>query len=128
MLNDKNKGVDIMIENFGLIMFCAMIPIVIGVIVSVLNDKKKNSNSDFAEGSAMKKLNTLLNTIIGAFIGVFIGNGVYVVWNFKTCPELYAMQSAPWYTSILVSGAVTLAVVVVAVIAKIIIKKYAAKH
>lgn len=30
-----------MIENFGLIMFCAMIPIVVGVIVAVLNNKKK---------------------------------------------------------------------------------------
>ena len=30
-----------MIENFGLIMLCAMIPIVVGVIVAVLNNKKK---------------------------------------------------------------------------------------
>ena len=30
-----------MIENFGLIMLCAMIPIVIGVIVAIKNDKKK---------------------------------------------------------------------------------------
>ncbi len=30
-----------MVENFGLIMLCAMIPIVIGVIVAIKNDKKK---------------------------------------------------------------------------------------
>ncbi len=30
-----------MIENFDLIMLCAMIPIVVGVIVAVLNNKKK---------------------------------------------------------------------------------------
>lgn len=30
-----------MIKNFGLIMFAAMIPIVIGVIVAIKNDKKK---------------------------------------------------------------------------------------
>ena len=30
-----------MVENFGLLMFCAMIPIVIGVIVAIKNDKKK---------------------------------------------------------------------------------------
>ena len=40
----------------------------------------------------MKKLNNILNVIIGAFVGVFIGHGIYVVWNFKTRPELYAMQ------------------------------------
>ncbi len=30
-----------MTENFNLFMFCAMIPIVVGVIVAVLNNKKK---------------------------------------------------------------------------------------
>lgn len=71
----------------------------------------------------MKKLNTLLNTIIGAFIGAFIGYGIYVIWDFKTHPELYAMQSAPWYTGILVYGIATLVVVSVSLIIKIIIKK-----
>ena len=40
-----------MIENFGLIMFCAMIPIVIGVIVAIKNDKKKKQKADFAVGN-----------------------------------------------------------------------------
>ena len=48
----------------------------------------------------MKKVNNVLNIIIGSFVGVFIGHGLYVLWNFKTRPELYAMQSAPWYTSL----------------------------
>ena len=34
-------GIMKVIENFGLIMFCAMIPLVIGVIVAVLNNEKK---------------------------------------------------------------------------------------
>ena len=38
-----------------------------------------------------------LNIIIGSFVGVFIGHGLYVLWDLKTRPELYAMQSAPWY-------------------------------
>lgn len=75
----------------------------------------------------MKRLNQLLNILIGTFIGVFIGHGIYVYWDFKTHPDLYAAWSAPWYTSILVYGAFTFVVVVVAVIAKIIIKKYARK-
>ncbi len=75
----------------------------------------------------MKRLNQFLNILIGAFVGVFIGHGIYVYWDFKTHPDLYAAWSAPWYTSILVYGAFTLVVVVVAVIAKIIIKKYARK-
>jgi len=70
----------------------------------------------------MKRLNTILNTIMGVFAGVWIGHGGYVVWNFKTRPELYAMQSAPWYTSILVYGAFTLVVLSVCLVGKAIIK------
>ncbi|MCD7748698.1 MAG: hypothetical protein LUH42_01450 [Oscillospiraceae bacterium] len=71
----------------------------------------------------MKKLNTLLNAIIGAFMGVFIGHGIYVIWDFKTHPELYAMQSAPWYTSILMYGIATLFVVSLSLIIKVIIRE-----
>ena len=70
----------------------------------------------------MKKLNNILNVIIGAFVGVFIGHGIYVVWNFKTRPVLYAMQSAPWYTSIFVYGTVTLVVLLICFAIKAIIK------
>ena len=61
----------------------------------------------------MKKLNRILNIIMGTFVGVFIGHGIYVVWNYITYPEIYAMQSAPWYTSILVYGIFTCVVVAV---------------
>ena len=70
----------------------------------------------------MKRLNTILNTIIGAFVGVFIGHGGYVIWNFKTCPELYAMQPAPWYTSILAHGTFTIVVLLICLVIKAIIK------
>ena len=70
----------------------------------------------------MKKLNHILNVIMGAFVGVLIGHGIYVVWNYKTNPELYAMQSAPWYTSILVYGAFTVVVLLVCFVVKAIIK------
>ena len=69
----------------------------------------------------MKRLNTVLNTIIGAFVGVFIGRGAYVVWNFKTHPELYAIQSSPWYTGILVYGLFTIVVLLVCFVIKAII-------
>ena len=71
----------------------------------------------------LKKLNYFLNIIIGSFIGVFIGHGIYVFWDYKTNPDLYAMQSAPWYTSIFVNGIVTLILLAVVVIAKLIIRK-----
>lgn len=70
----------------------------------------------------MKKLNFILNIIMGTFVGVFIGHGIHVVLDFKKHPELYAMQSAPWYTSILVYGAFTLVVLVICIGLKIILK------
>lgn len=73
-------------------------------------------------GTAMlRKLNCFLNIVIGSFIGVFIGFGIYKFWHFKTYPNLYAMQSAPWYTELLLGGALVAVVVVVCIILKLII-------
>lgn len=76
----------------------------------------------------MKKLNNFLNILIGATVGVLIGRGIYAYWNFKIYPDLYVMQSAPWYTSVLVYGAVSLVVVMASIVTKVIIKKCASKH
>lgn len=73
-------------------------------------------------GTAMlRKLNSFLNIVIGSFIGVFIGFGIYKFWHFKTYPNLYAMQSAPWYTELLLDGAMVAVLVVVCIILKLII-------
>ena len=75
-------------------------------------------------GTAMlRKLNCFLNIVIGSSIGVFIGFGIYKFWHFKTYPNLYAMQSAPWYTELLLDGALVAVVVVVCIILKLIIRK-----
>ena len=75
-------------------------------------------------GTAMlRKLNCFLNIVIGSFIGVFIGFGIYKFWHFKTYPNLYAMQSAPWYTELLLDGALVAVLVVVCIILKLIIWK-----
>lgn len=71
----------------------------------------------------MKRLNQILNVIMGAFIGVFIGQSLYKIWHFKTHTEMYLSQSAHWYTSILVSGAFTIAVILIVAIVKLIIRE-----
>lgn len=55
-------------------------------------------------------------------LGVFIGHGIYVLWDFKTHPGLYAMQSVPWYTSILVYGVSTVVVLLICIAIKAVIK------
>ena len=67
----------------------------------------------------LRKLNCFLNIVIGSFIGVFIGFGIYKFWHFKTYPNLYAMQSAPWYKELLLYGFM----VVVGIILKLMIGK-----
>ena len=64
----------------------------------------------------LRKLNCFLNIVIGSFIGTFIGAGIYKFWHFKTYPNLYAMQSAPWYTALQLYGAMVAFVVVVCII------------
>jgi len=71
----------------------------------------------------LKKINSILNIIIGSSIGVFIGHGIYVFWDYKTHPDLYAMQSAPWYTSILVYGLFTIVALIVGIMIKLIIRR-----
>ena len=71
----------------------------------------------------LKKMNGILNIVIGSCIGVFIGHGIYVFWDFKTHPDLYAMWSAPWYTSIFVYGIFTIAILIVFIIIKLIIRQ-----
>ena len=69
----------------------------------------------------LRKLNCFLNIVIGSFIGVFIGFGIYKFWHFKTYPNLYVMQSAPWYTELLLDGAMVAVVVVVCIVLKLVI-------
>lgn len=70
----------------------------------------------------MKKLNRVLNILMGAFVGVFIGYVIYVIWDYNAHPQLYAAQSAPWYTGILVYGICTLGVVVVCLVIKAVFR------
>ena len=70
-----------------------------------------------------KKINQILNIIMGSFTGVFIGSGLYKYWHFRKYPDLYAMQSAPWYTSILINGLFTLVLLAVCMIVKVILTR-----
>lgn len=70
----------------------------------------------------MKKLNTILNIIMGSCIGVFAGMSIYQCYDYYAHPVLYEFTSAPWYTSILVNGLFTAALLVICVGLKLMIK------
>lgn len=71
----------------------------------------------------LKRINEIMNIVIGAAIGVFIGCGLYKFLDFKRHPELYVMQSAPWYTQLVPWGGVTIGIIIIAAITKLICRK-----
>lgn len=71
----------------------------------------------------MKRFNQVLNIIISSVFGVFVGHAVYIYLDYRKHTDLYAMQSAPWYTSILVYGIFALITWAICFIAKMIIRK-----
>ena len=70
----------------------------------------------------IKRINQILTIIMCSAIGVFIGHGAYKCWHYGKYPELYVMQSAPWYTGILLNGVFVLIVLTVCLILKTILK------
>ena len=76
----------------------------------------------------MVKKNGIFHALIGGLVGAWIGHGIFLWWDYMAHPELYAMQSAPWYTGLLVHGVLTIAVVVLALAVKHYIKKWASSR
>jgi len=109
----------------GMLVGMITLPVIMGVVWLVQAYKRGVFHMPITHW--IPKLNQIINGIRGAFIGVFIGHGIFVFWEYKTRPELYAMQSAPWYTSILVYGAFTIVVLAVCMIIKVILKYLARK-
>lgn len=72
----------------------------------------------------MKKFNQILNIIMGSFFGVFIGSTISNYREYMQMPDIYEMRPEPWYCyGALSSFLLFIAVVVICVIIKIIIRK-----
>ncbi|NBK00395.1 hypothetical protein D5282_24825 [bacterium 1xD8-48] len=71
----------------------------------------------------LERFNWILNIIMGSTVGVLLGHGIYLYWDYRTRPGLYEMQSAPWYTSILVYGLAVVCVLILCFIMKLYIRK-----
>ena len=71
----------------------------------------------------LKRVNFILNSVIGLFMGVFIGHSIYRYYDYTNHPDLYEIQSAPWYASIQTYGLAVALIVFIAIIIKLLIKK-----
>ena len=70
----------------------------------------------------MKKASKVLSYIIAAVIIGFLLHCAFKFWDFKSNPHLYAMQSAPWYTGILIDGCLSLGVIFICIVSKLVLK------
>ena len=70
----------------------------------------------------LKRISQFLNIIMGCSVGIFIGYGIYKYWHYREYPGLYVGYSAPWYTSILLYGVITLIVLAVCFILKMVFR------
>jgi hypothetical protein len=57
------------------------------------------------------RTSSILNTIMGSNVGVFIGHTIFKYIDYRNNPQRYIIQSAPWYTSVIIYGAVTLSII-----------------
>ena len=71
----------------------------------------------------MKHLYRILKILLWSVIGVFIGSSLYKWYDYKTHPDLYTMQSAPWYLSIEFSAVLTMTAVIIILLIMWMIKK-----
>lgn len=71
----------------------------------------------------MKKLYQILRTAILCVVGVFAGTSIYQYIDYRQRPGLYALTSAPWYTSIQIDAIFTVTVVLLLLLAMQIIKR-----
>ena len=73
----------------------------------------------------MKQLDSFLHTLFWFAPGMFAGIALETYLDVQNHPGLYEMQSAPWYTKLLLHGAVCLTVMAAAWVLRRIIRKKA---
>ena len=71
----------------------------------------------------MKKLYNTLKFALWCIVGVFIGTSIYQYIDYRQRPGLYALTSAPWYTSIRIGAVFTVVAVLLLLLAIQIVKR-----
>ena len=76
----------------------------------------------------LERLNAYLNALIGSSIGVFIAHFIYKYsidknLDYTKHPDLYELQSIPWYITVIIYGVAIALIIFIAIIIKLLIKK-----
>lgn len=70
-----------------------------------------------------RRLFGLMDNIMGVAIGIFLISSVLRFLDYRKNPEIYLVQSAPWYTSILINLSFSMVVIIGAMVVKYFILK-----
>ena len=70
----------------------------------------------------LRRITQLLSIIMGCSVVVLIGYVIYKYCHYSKYPDFYIVQSAPWYTGILLYGAITLIVLAACFLLKLLLK------
>jgi hypothetical protein len=71
----------------------------------------------------MKKWNSRLNAAMISAVTIFVTRTILDFIDYKVFrPDMYLVRSTPWYTASLLYGVITLAIVLVCLIIKAILK------
>lgn len=71
----------------------------------------------------LKKINSFLNILMGSFTGAFIGGALCKYSDYKNHPDIYAVQSAPWYLGIQTTGIALVIILIICIVIKAFIRK-----
>ena len=69
----------------------------------------------------MRGLQAGLTAMISCVFAAFLGYFGYSLFHYLKSPELYLVQSAPWYTGVLLYGAVALFIILPCTVLKLIL-------
>ena len=62
----------------------------------------------------------VIRAVIIASIVILIGSCIYQYTDYKQHPEIYMLNSAPWYTGLLIQGAFTLLIIIVCAVVLVV--------
>lgn len=71
----------------------------------------------------MKIISRVLKIVLWGVMGTFAGTSIYRCWDFYVHPDLYAVNSAPWYLSIQINAVLTVILVTILLVIMRLVKK-----
>ncbi len=87
-------------------------------------DKIRKTKGD----GPMKRAKQLLNIAVSVTVGVYLGSWLFLWWDYRVHPELYALNSAPWYVRMISGTAIAAGLICLEVAVFLLARRIIKKH